>query len=123
MVENTGRPKYLQVADDLRRAIRHGTYAVGAELPSTAQLMATYGVSSTVVRAAMRELRGDGLVVGQPGKAVYVRAAPAEDAEADGLADLRKQVRSLSTAVDEALAKLDARVSDLERQARRRRTS
>src|SRR5690349_17251950 len=80
--DQTSRPKYQQVADDLRRSIAAGTYPVGAELPSTSQLTARYSASTTVVRAAIRELRTEGLVVGQPGKAVYVQAVPDGDTTA-----------------------------------------
>ena len=112
MVENTGQPKYLQLADELRRKIVDGTYAVGSELPSTAQLTATYDVSTTVVRGAMRELRGEGLIVGQPGKEVYVTGVPS-DRPGDA-PDLREQLAWLT----DAFKKLDARVAKLERRAK-----
>jgi GntR family transcriptional regulator len=77
VTESVGRPAYQEVADDLRRRIVTGDLAVGAAIPSTANLIKAYGVSSTVVRAAVAQLRGDGLLVGQPGKGVFVRATPA----------------------------------------------
>ena len=52
MISATRRPKYEQVADDLRANITNGTYSVGAALPSAAALMASYQVSVTVARAA-----------------------------------------------------------------------
>ena len=45
MVKNTGRPGYLQIADDLRAQIRGGSLAPGAPLPSTAQLAEQYDAS------------------------------------------------------------------------------
>ena len=118
MVENTGQPKYLQLADELRRKITDGTYGVGAELPSTAQLTSAYDVSTTVVRAAMRELRGEGIIVGQPGKAVYVTGLPTERPSGGDLVDVRKQLAELSESVNDAIKKLDARVAKLERKAK-----
>ncbi len=99
MVDHTGRPKYVEVAERLRSAIAAGVYPVGGELPSTARLTESFGVSTTVVRAAIRELRDAGLVVGQPGKAVYVRAVPdAEDGPA-GASDVEARLRELEARV------------------------
>ena len=112
MDEVTGRPKYLHVADQLRRAISAGVHPVGSELPSTARLTESYGVSTTVVRAAVRELRDEGLVRGQPGKAVYVTAEPGETPNAGD--DLADQVRALSDTVHAVLRDFDARLSALE---------
>ncbi len=74
MTESIGRPAYQQVADDLRRRIAEAELPVGSAIPSTTKLAKAYGVSITVVRAAVAQLRADGLVVGQPGKGVFVRA-------------------------------------------------
>ncbi|MFC4943330.1 winged helix-turn-helix domain-containing protein [Pseudonocardia sp. GCM10023141] len=112
MTENTGQPKYQQVADELRRAIRAGTYPVGGELPSTAKLTQAYEVSTTVVRAAIRELRDEGLVIGQPGKAVYVTAEPASPRMAAN--DIEGRLEQLSATVHTALRDLDARMTALE---------
>ncbi len=76
MAEITGQPAYEQVADDLRKKIADGTYSIGQSIPPTTQLMETYGVSITVVRAAVKELQTEGVLIGQPGKGVYVRSAP-----------------------------------------------
>ena len=76
-----GLPAYRQVAGDLRRRIAGGELPVGSAIPSTARLIEQYRVSSTVARAAVAQLRADGLVVGQPGKGVFVRATPEAAAE------------------------------------------
>lgn len=115
MGEVTGQPKYLHVANELRRAIRAGVYPVGGELPSTARLTENYGVSTTVVRAAVRELRDEGLVRGQPGKAVYVTAEPDGDPAANDSIDER--LRQLSDTVHAALREFDARLTALEGRA------
>lgn len=112
MDEITDRPKYLHLANELRRAISGGVYPVGSELPSTAKLTESYGVSTTVVRAAVRELRDEGLVRGQPGKAVYVTAEPGGVTDVNGAIDERLQ--HLSDTVLAALRDLDARLTVLE---------
>lgn len=71
-----GTPAYQQVADDLRNLITNGTLVVGDPIPSTTQLCKRYEVSATVARAAVAKLREEGIVRGQPGKAVFVVATP-----------------------------------------------
>ena len=116
MTDQAGQPKYLQVAAELRRAIRAGTYPVGSELPSTAKLTQSYGVSTTVVRAAIRELRDEGLVLGHSGKAVYVTAEPGD--EPASTVQLESRLRELAEKVDAALRDIDSRLTALERQPR-----
>lgn len=72
MVKRTGRPGYLQIADDLRQQISDGRLGPGQSLPSTAQLCEEYEVSAGVVKAAISVLRTEGLVIGQQGKGVFV---------------------------------------------------
>lgn len=96
MTESIGRPAYQQVAVDLRSRISSAEFPVGSAIPSTAKLTKTYGVSSTVIRAAVAQLRADGLLVGQPGKGVFVRATPEAVAERTAtIEDLSKQVEEL----------------------------
>jgi DNA-binding GntR family transcriptional regulator len=52
MVEKTGRPGYLQIADDLRAQIRGGSLAPGTPLPSTAQLAEQYDASASCATRA-----------------------------------------------------------------------
>lgn len=71
---NDPRSPYKQVADDLRRRVQAGgEYAPGARLPSIRQLAKQYGISPQTVQNALRELRQDGLVVSQQGRAFFVR--------------------------------------------------
>jgi GntR family transcriptional regulator len=112
MTENTGQPLYLQIAAALRRSISDGTYPVDSELPSTARLTELFDVSTTVVRAAVKELRNDGLVVGQPGRAVFVRSKPEASDPSD--VDLAAQIRELSETVNASLRALSERVAALE---------
>jgi len=69
----TGRPAYQQVADDLRQQISDGRLPVGSQLPTVSQLMESYGVSNTVIKAAINQLKAENAVIGQQGKGVYVR--------------------------------------------------
>jgi GntR family transcriptional regulator len=137
VIDPVGGPAYRLVANDLRQRIAAGELPLGSAIPSTAQLGELYGVSTTVVRAAVAQLRGDGLVVGHPGKGVFVSSTPDALAErtttvddlatqlaalraelgrvvsaradnAAELAALREQVSALQVQVDEVSARLEA---------------
>ncbi|MCG5215446.1 winged helix-turn-helix domain-containing protein [Streptosporangium sp. KLBMP 9127] len=107
MVKNTGRPGYLQIADDLREKIRGGSLAPGDPLPSTARLAEEYDASLSVVKLAVGVLRTEGLVIGQQGKGVFVRDA-GEPASPDELTEIRATLRDLS----ERLARVESTLSE-----------
>ena len=109
MVQNTGRPGYLQIADDLREQIRSGALSPGDPLPSTAQLAERYDASVGTAKTAVSTLRGEGLVIGQQGKGVFVRDSvePAPATGTDALDVIRAELRELSdrvAQVEQALA-------------------
>lgn len=124
MVATPGQHLYLQVADDLRSQIAAGRLKVKDEIPSTSQLAEQHGVSIGVVRAAVRLLKEEGLLVGQSGKAVYVRATP-ETAAAEAaalksvdeqLAELREEVHGLTGGQPaETTARIDKIETDVAR--------
>lgn len=96
MTEVIGQPIYQRIADALRAQISSGELAVGDALPSTRKLMEIHGASNNVVRNAVELLRQEGLVHGQPGKAVYVRATPqAVEQERTTLATVGSEVAEL----------------------------
>jgi GntR family transcriptional regulator len=67
---------YRQIAGQLREAIRRGELAPGDKLPSETELMDHYHVARMTVRQAVAELRGEGLVVPEHGRGVFVRSRP-----------------------------------------------
>lgn len=66
-------PAYLRIAADLRARILAGEYAPGDKIPTETRLMGEHGVSRTVIKWAVSELKRDGLVEGRRGSGVYVR--------------------------------------------------
>jgi GntR family transcriptional regulator len=68
-----GEPFYGQVADAIRADIREGRYPPGAQLPSMQELRQRFGVSDTTIRAALVQLRSEGLTVSYQGRGVFVR--------------------------------------------------
>jgi GntR family transcriptional regulator len=66
------RPPYVQVADDLRRAIEEGEYQVGQRLPAGRTLAKQYEVGLNTAQRAVDVLKSDGLVVSYPARGVFV---------------------------------------------------
>lgn len=116
MVEWTGKQfAYQQVADHLRRRIADGEFADSGQLPSFGDLQKAYGVTVTVARTAINQLKADGLVVSHQGKGVFLTPdagrSAAQLADPVGtLAELRDEVDRLRTEVGE----LRQRVTTLE---------
>jgi GntR family transcriptional repressor for pyruvate dehydrogenase complex len=62
------------VADQIAAEIRAGRLAQGTRLPTEAALMASTGVSRTVIREAVSALKAEGLVVTRQGSGAFVAA-------------------------------------------------
>ncbi|MEU8824528.1 GntR family transcriptional regulator [Streptomyces sp. NPDC048636] len=107
MVEWTGKQfAYQQVADDLRRRIAGDEFADSGQLPSYGDLQKAYGVTVTVARTAINQLKADGLVVSHQGKGVFLTADAGRSAAqlanpAGAVAELREEVASLRAEVGE----------------------
>ncbi|WP_223408092.1 GntR family transcriptional regulator [Occultella gossypii] len=64
--------KFQTVADNLRRGILAGTWALGDRLPTEQQLMTSTGYSLNTVRRAVEELEAEGLVERRQGAGTFV---------------------------------------------------
>jgi DNA-binding transcriptional regulator YhcF (GntR family) len=119
--DKVGQPEYRRVMDDLRQKISDERFKVGEPIPSTATLTAAYGVSSTVIRRAVSELTREGILYGQPGKAVFVQAKPEDihqeqvtlERLAQGLASLQTQVNDMQSPDTNALEGLRRELGEL----------
>ncbi len=121
----TRQPAYQRVADELRRKITDGTLEPGAQLPTVTQLMATYSVSNTVVKAAINQLKIEGLVIGQQGKGVFVREDWMHEptTESPEFTEIMGQLQTMRTdlaRLNERVARVEELVAD-ERPSQRRR--
>lgn len=125
----SGRPAYQEVADDLRAQVQRGDLKIGQPIPSTAKLTEHYGVSTTVIRASVKQLQAEGVLAGAAGKGVYVRATPETVAEESAsLGDLSQQIDHLREGLEglaqrmdevpgeEVIAALRAEIQELRRQ-------
>jgi len=114
MTRWSGHPAYKQVAEALRDRIAAGQLTAGARLPSLPELMTEYGVSITVIRMALAELRSAGLVVTHQGKGSFVAASIEPVAAAPELTAIRVELEALRGQVGqlaEKVAQLEGRGS------------
>lgn len=66
-------PAYLRIAADIRARVAAGELQPGDKVPSVAQLVERYGLSTSSVRAAIDRLQAEGLVERRRGSGTYVR--------------------------------------------------
>lgn len=66
------RPIYVQIMDEIRRAIAQGTLTVDEPLPSVRQLARDLRINPNTVSQAYRELERLGVVEGRPGQGTFV---------------------------------------------------
>ncbi len=71
-------PAYLQLREELERAIEIGALRPGHALPSERELAQTLGLSRMTVRRAFDELGAAGLVEQRQGSGTYVKGHPLE---------------------------------------------
>ncbi|MDN3356121.1 winged helix-turn-helix domain-containing protein [Actinomadura sp. DC4] len=117
------RKQYVRIADDIRRDIASGQYAVGEALPSVADLAIRFGVAKMTISNAMAALRDEGLIQTRQGSPSVVLSVPGEAGdEAEGRSEefelISAQLQQLKTVVkriSERMDELDERTKDLGR--------
>ena len=71
-IERSAAPLYRRVLQALKDELLAGTYPVGTQLPTEAELGSRFGVSRHTVREALRHLREDNLVTSRQGAGTTV---------------------------------------------------
>ena len=69
---NDGRPLYLQIMDDVRRAVVVGTLQAEDPLPSVRELAAELVVNPRTVSQAYQELEREGVIYVRRGQGTFV---------------------------------------------------
>ncbi|HBM61634.1 MAG TPA: GntR family transcriptional regulator, partial [Citreicella sp.] len=88
---DTGKPRYLAIADAIARDVQSGRLGGGDRLPPQRRLAARLGIDFTTVSRAYAEAQARGLIASHVGRGTFVadRApAPAEDPERRRAGDL-----------------------------------
>jgi GntR family transcriptional regulator len=93
----SGVATYLQLAQQVRDALRLGLLEPGDRLPTAQQVVARLAINPNTVLKAYRDLEREGLVKGRPGMGTFViRTLPGTDPEVQGrfLAAMTELLRS-----------------------------
>ena len=70
----SGVAPYLQIIQQVRRALRLGTLSVGDQLPTVKDVVAALAINPNTVLKAYRELEYEGLAAARPGVGTFVTA-------------------------------------------------
>ena len=81
-----GRPIYVQIMDEVRRALAMGTLRAEAALPSVRQLAADLRLNPNTVAQAYRELEREGVVHVRRGQGTFVSERASGENERRALA-------------------------------------
>lgn len=85
--------RYSTLARHLTEQIQSGHYKVGHKMPTEAELQQRYDVSRHTVREALRDLKGQGLVVARAGVGTVVRARAPRMRFMQGVGTLRELIQ------------------------------
>jgi DNA-binding transcriptional regulator YhcF (GntR family) len=80
-IKEKKRPKYRQIAEELRESIVSGRYRPGQILPSNLELAEQHGVALMTMRHAVTSLQREGLISSKNGVGTYVSKAGLADPE------------------------------------------
>jgi GntR family transcriptional regulator len=103
----SGVPLYLQLIEQVKRAVALGTLGAGEQLPTVKALALDLTVNPNTVARAYRELERDKVIETSPGRGSFVRSE-------DGAADVRRAIEDVGASVL-ANAVREARSLGLER--------
>ena len=78
----SGVSPYLQVVQQVRRALRLGLLEKGDQLPTVKDVVARLAINPNTVLKAYRELERDGLVAARPGVGTFVTRTLASSSRA-----------------------------------------
>ncbi|GAB4003344.1 GntR family transcriptional regulator [Glycomyces albus] len=75
----SGVAPYMQLVQQVQRALRVGMLTVGDQLPTVKQVVAKIAINPNTVLKAYRELERQGLVAPHPGRGTFVTATLADE--------------------------------------------
>jgi GntR family transcriptional regulator len=87
----SGVPTYLQLVQQVERALRLGHLRRGDRLPKVKEVVASLAINPNTVLKAYRDLEYKGLAAGRPGQGTFIEAAP-DTLNVEELAALRESL-------------------------------
>ncbi|SEN21037.1 GntR family transcriptional regulator [Nonomuraea pusilla] len=121
MAPTDRRRPYLRIAEDIRRDIASGRYAVGEQLPVARELSERYGVAMMTIGNALAVLREEGLIETRQGAGSFVIRTPESETPAPAAEEHSEEFRILSEQLREIrqhMAKLTVRLDELDARIR-----
>lgn len=97
---SSGAPTYVQLVQQVERALRLGYLRSGDQLPRIKDVTGSLAINPDTVLKAYRELEHRGIAAGRPGKGTFIVAAPS----VVGVRELAALEASLTAWLDEAAA-------------------
>jgi GntR family transcriptional regulator len=88
---HSGVPPYLQISQQVRRALKLGLLEQGDQLPTVKEVVARLAINPNTVSKAYRELEHEGLVAARVGVGTFVAKSIGESVSA--LAPLRHDLQ------------------------------
>jgi GntR family transcriptional regulator len=104
-------PVYVQIAEDFLEKIAIGELAPGERLPSERELSKKLKVSRMTVRAALRVLDNQGLLVRRTGDGTYI-AQPKIERQADKLVPFTRKMKKLGGEIGSRLILFEERKAE-----------
>ena len=110
---HNGVPIYLQLIEQVKRAVALGTVAAGEQLPTVKALAVELTVNPNTVARAYRDLERDGVIDTSPGRGSFVRAdgaaaqssrRAANDVANSVLSEALREARALGLERDDVVA-------------------
>ena len=68
----SGQPTYVQIEEQVKRALRMNILVPGDQLPTVREVVASLAINPNTVLKAYRDLEHEGLVGGKPGQGTFV---------------------------------------------------
>src|SRR5277367_620009 len=75
----SGVAPYLQLVQQVRRAVKLGLLREGDQLPTVKEVVARIAINPNTVSKAYRELEHEGLVTARTGVGTFVASTPVDD--------------------------------------------
>ncbi|MFC5822128.1 GntR family transcriptional regulator [Nonomuraea harbinensis] len=121
MATTDRRRPYLRIAEDIRRDIASGRYAVGEQIPVARELSEQYGVAMMTIGNALAVLRDEGLIETRQGSGSFVTRTPDDVEAAPSPGEHSEEFRIISEQLREIrqhMSKLAVRLDELDARTR-----